>query len=175
MNGNNPTNRFYGKYRGTVFSNADPKFLGRIQAMVPDVLGAVPSTWATPCVPITGVPGLQSGMYVVPPLQASVWIEFEQGDPDYPIWSGCFWGSQAEVPPLGLAGTPPSPSILLQTAAQNTLLLSGDPVTGITLKLATGAGIVINQAGVVITNGKGATIAMVGNTVSINGTALVVT
>ena len=28
---------------------------------------------------------------------------FEQGDPDYPIWTGGFWGSAAEVPALALA------------------------------------------------------------------------
>ena len=26
-------------------------------------------------------------------IGAGVWIEFEQGDPDYPIWTGGFWGS----------------------------------------------------------------------------------
>jgi hypothetical protein len=114
-------------------------------------------------------------MYVVPPPQASVWIEFEQGDPDYPIWSGCFWGSQTEVPALALAGTPATPNILLQTAGQNSLLISGDPVSGITLKIASGASILINETGITLTNGKGATISLIGNTVSVNGTALVVT
>ena len=58
---------------------------------------------------------------LVPPIGAGVWIEFEQGDPDYPIWTGGFWGSAAEVPALALAGNPASPSIVLQTRLQNTL------------------------------------------------------
>ncbi len=91
MTGKAHKKEFYGKYRGTVVSNLDPDFKGRITAMVPDVLGLVPTTWATPCVPMTGLPGLQSGLYVVPEIGASVWMEFEHGDPDYPIWTGCFW------------------------------------------------------------------------------------
>src|SRR6185312_8204491 len=87
--------KFFGKYRGTVIQNVDPEQRGRIQVMVPDVSGLIPSSWAMPCVPITGK---QSGVYAVPQIGAGVWIEFEQGDPDYPVWVGGFWGSAAEVP-----------------------------------------------------------------------------
>jgi Type VI secretion system/phage-baseplate injector OB domain len=173
MNGSNGGGRrYYGKYRGTVVSNVDPQQQGRITATVPDVLGAVPTTWATACVPVTGI---QSGSFVLPPPGANVWIEFEGGNPNYPIWSGCYWGGPSDVPALALAGAPPAPNILLQTVTQNGLLISGNPATGIMLKLASGAGIIINEAGIVIQNGKGATITMTGNTVSINPPALVVT
>ena len=37
------------------------------------------------------------GFFLVPPVGANVWVEFEAGDPDYPIWTGCFWGP-GEVP-----------------------------------------------------------------------------
>jgi len=37
------------------------------------------------------------GLFFLPPKGANVWVEFEGGDPDYPIWSGCFW-SDGEVP-----------------------------------------------------------------------------
>jgi hypothetical protein len=47
-------NRYYGKYRGTVIQNVDPEQRGRIQVMVPDVSGLMPSSWALPCVPIAG-------------------------------------------------------------------------------------------------------------------------
>ena len=69
-----------------------------------------------PCVPFAGQ---QSGVFVLPQIGAGVWVEFEQGDPDYPIWVGGFWGSAAEVPALALAGLPVSPSIVLQTGNQN--------------------------------------------------------
>lgn len=79
---------FFGKYRGQVANNRDPMNLGRIQVQAPTVLGAGRSSWAMPCVPYAGP---QVGFYAMPPIGASVWVEFEGGDPDYPIWSGCFW------------------------------------------------------------------------------------
>ena len=79
--------RFYGKYRGKVADNIDPLFLGRILPIVPAV-SELPLTWATPCVPYAGP---EVGFCAIPPIDANVWIEFEGGDPDYPIWTGCFW------------------------------------------------------------------------------------
>jgi hypothetical protein len=179
MTGKAHKKEFYGKYRGTVVSNLDPDFKGRITAMVPDVLGLVPTTWATPCVPMTGLPGLQSGLYVVPEIGASVWMEFEHGDPDYPIWTGCFWGSPAEVPLPALMGDPATPNIVLQTVGQNTILMSGDPVTGIILScglpLPTMPSITISQAGIIISDGKGGMISVTEGTVTVNLGALIVT
>ena len=167
-------NRFYGKYRGTVIQNVDPEQRGRIQAMVPDVSGLIPSSWAMPCVPIAGK---QSGVYVVPQIGAGVWIEFEQGDPDYPVWTGGYWGSAAEVPVLALAGNPASPSVVLQTGLQNLISISDvpGPTGGILLKSASGAMVMINDTGITISNGKGATIVLAGPTVTINNGALAVT
>ncbi|MGM9474525.1 phage baseplate assembly protein V [Pseudarthrobacter sp. YS3] len=165
--------KYYGKYRGTVVQNIDPEQRGRIQAIVPDVSSLVPSTWATACVPLAGK---SMGTYVVPQIGSGVWIEYEQGDADYPIWSGCFWGVAADVPPLALTGNPVSPSIVLQTGLQNTVLLSDvpGPTGGIMLKSSTGAVIMVNDIGITISNGKGATIVMTGPTVSINNGALTV-
>jgi uncharacterized protein involved in type VI secretion and phage assembly len=165
--------KFYGKYRGTVVNNIDPLQLGRILVMVPDVSNVVPSTWAMPCVPIAGK---QMGTYVVPQVGAGVWLEFEQGDPDYPVWVGGFWGNAAEVPALALAGIPASPNIVLQTTGQNTLVISDlpGPTGGIMLKSTTGATLIVNDTGIFIQNGKGASLTMTGPTVTINQGALVV-
>jgi uncharacterized protein involved in type VI secretion and phage assembly len=167
-------NKFYGKYRGTVIQNVDPEQRGRIQALVPDVSGLLPSSWAMPCVPIAGK---QSGIYVLPQIGAGVWIEFEQGDPDYPIWVGGYWGTAAELPVLALAGNPASPSIVLQSGLQNTISISdmAGPTGGILLQSLTGAFIAINEIGITISNGQGATVVLAGPTVTINNGALVVT
>jgi hypothetical protein len=119
--------RFLGKYRGTVLFNIDPEFRGRLMCLIPDVLGVVPSTWCEACTPLAGPSGPPMGAYFVPPIGAGVWIEFEQGDPDYPIWVGCRWGSQADIPPLARAGLPVSPSIVLQTVGQNIVAISDMP------------------------------------------------
>lgn len=167
------TKQFFGKYRGTVINNIDPLQTGRIQVMVPDVSALLPTTWALPCVPIAGK---QMGSYFVPQIGAGVWIEFEHGDPDYPIWVGGFWGTVAEVPALALAGIPASPNIVLQTTAQNGIVISDlpGPTGGIMLKSTTGATIIVNDTGIYIQNGKGASLIMVGPAVTINNGALVI-
>ncbi len=169
----NEQKRYYGKYRGTVINNVDPMQIGRIQVLVPDVSNIMPSSWAMPCVPIAGK---QMGTFFVPQIGAGVWVEFEQGDPDYPIWVGGYWGLVAEVPALALAGIPASPNIVLQTTAQNAIVVSDlpGPTGGIMLKSTTGAAIIVNDTGIYIQNGKGASILMTGPTVTINNGALVV-
>jgi hypothetical protein len=165
--------QFYGKYRATVLNNIDPMGIGRIQAFVPDVSAVLPSSWCMPCVPITGV---QSGIHVVPAIGAGVWIEFEQGDPDYPIWVGGFWGSRADVPALAQAGVPGSPSIVLQTQTQNTLMISDapGPAGGILIKARSGASISVSDTGIIIQNGQGASLVLQGPQVIVNLGALVV-
>jgi len=84
------TNRFFGKFRGTVSDNRDPSSLGRIKAQVPEVLVDVDTGWALPALPYSGN-GV--GVYTVPAVGAGVWIEFEAGDVSRPIWTGCWWGT----------------------------------------------------------------------------------
>jgi uncharacterized protein involved in type VI secretion and phage assembly len=171
-----PAKQYFGKYRGTVLLNIDPEQRGRLMLMVPDVFGPVPSTWAEPCVPLAGPTGPPMGTYFVPPIGAGVWVEFEQGDPNYPIWVGCRFGSAADVPTLAFAGLPVSPNIVMQTAGQNTLVISDlpGPTGGIMLKSTTGATLIVNDTGIYIQNGKGASIIMVGPNVTVNNGALVV-
>ena len=167
--------QYFGKYRGIVVNNVDPEQLGRIMALVPDVSTVMPTTWALPCLPVLG---LQLGVFTVPMIGAGVWIEFEQGDPDYPIWTGCFPGSLLDVPTAAKLVPPAVPAITLQTALQNSIVVSDMPPTpasgGIVLRSATNAMIVVNDSGIYISNGKGATITMVGPTVTVNNGALVV-
>lgn len=177
MSNSNSSQNFVGKYRATVLNNVDPEFRGRLMLTIPDVLGLVPSTWAEPCTPLAGPTGPAMGVYMVPPIGAGVWVEFEQGDPNYPIWVGCRWGGQSDVPPLAHAGLPISPNIVMQTAGQNSFVISDlpGPTGGLMLKSATGASIIVNDTGIYIQNGKGASLIMTGPTVTINNGALVVT
>jgi uncharacterized protein involved in type VI secretion and phage assembly len=166
--------RYYGKYRGTVINVEDPMRMGRIMAEVPQVYGVLPSTWAMPCVAFAGI---QSGEWCVPPLGAGVWMEFEQGDPNYPIWTGGYWGSAAEPPALAQIAPASVNHYIVQTSLQNTLQISDlpGPTGGILLKTTAGAMIAINETGIILSNGQGATIVMAGPTVTINAGALTVT
>jgi hypothetical protein len=87
---------YFGKYRGVVVNNVDPMQMGRIQAQVPDVPGNLPTAWAMPCAPCNLPKKIGSAL---PAIGAAVWIEFEQGNPASPIWTGCFYGNAAETPP----------------------------------------------------------------------------
>jgi uncharacterized protein involved in type VI secretion and phage assembly len=159
---------FYGKYRGKVTDNQDPLMICRVRVNVPDVMGDLESGWAMPCAPFGGS-GM--GFFAIPSVGAGVWVEFEHGDPDYPIWSGCFWGSVAEVPPLLLA--PPYKKVMIKTEGGNTLTLDDTPgIGGISLETSSGAKITVTGVGIEINNGMGGVIKMTGPQVSVNNGAL---
>lgn len=165
--------RYYGKYRGTVVNNVDPMQIGRIQVMVPDVSNLMLSSWAMPCAPVAGI---NMGVFTLPLIGGGVWVEFEQGDPDYPIWVGGFWGTAAEVPVLSRMVPPVIPGITLQTPLKNGIVISDvpGPTGGIQIQTATGAMISVTDIGILISNGKGAVINLTGPTVDINLGALTV-
>lgn len=121
--------RFWGKYRGKVATNKDPLHLGRIQVTVPAIFGEGRLSWALPCTPYAGK---NVGLFMIPPLDANVWVEFEGGDPDYPIWSGCFWG-QNELPQNARVEDPAKVQVF-QTEGI-TLTLSNLNNKGITLEV----------------------------------------
>jgi len=82
--------KYYGKYRGTVVDSKDPLNLGRLKLKVPSILGEKEVTgWALPCLPYGGAK--DQGFFFIPEKDASVWVEFEAGDLQYPIWVGTFW------------------------------------------------------------------------------------
>jgi Type VI secretion system/phage-baseplate injector OB domain len=171
-NATNDPPKFLGKYRGVVINNVDPMQIGRIQVIVPDVSTFLPTSWAMPCVPIGG---MQMGVFGVPQLGAGVWVEFEQGDPDYPIWVGCYYGA-AEVPILSHLAPPAVAAITLQTTLQNGIIISDvpGPTGGIMLKSALGATLIVNDTGIYIQNGKGAMITLIGPAIAMNEGALTV-
>lgn len=94
--------RHYGKFRGTVTDTEDPKKLGRLRAVVPELLGDVPTNWAWPCAPTPG-------HFAIPKVGTGVWIEFMAGKLSRPIWTGCWWGS-GDVP-TDESGTDATPDL----------------------------------------------------------------
>src|ERR1700730_8678557 len=87
------------------------------------------------------------------------------------------WCRRSAPASLARAGVPADPNLVLQSMLQNVIVISDllGPTGGITLQSTTGASIIVNDTGVYIKNGKGASIQMVGTTVTINSGALVVT
>ena len=161
---------FFGKYRGKIVTNTDPLNLGRVQVSVPAVLGDGRMSWAMPCVPYAG-PGV--GFFALPPVGANVWVEFEGGDPDYPIWSGCFWGTgevpaQPAVAAMKVFKTDGVTLTLNDSPGGGGFMLEvGPPLVQTPLRL------VLDAAGIELNNGA-ATIKLSPASVSINDGALAV-
>ena len=86
--------KVFGKYAGTVVDNQDAQAMGRLKVRAPAVLHEQ-EAWAMPCVPYAGD---QVGFFMLPPVGAGVWVEFEGGDVSRPIWAGCYWSS-GQLPP----------------------------------------------------------------------------
>lgn len=80
--------RFYGKYRGVVTDALDPLGICRIRARVPSVYGDTESSWALPCLPFADK---KIAAEYIPSVGSLVWIEFENGDLELPIWTGFFY------------------------------------------------------------------------------------
>ena len=141
---------FYGKYRGLVINNVDPMLIGRAQVSCPAVLGEGTLSWAMPCAAFAGI---AEGLFAVPSVGASVWVEFEGGNPDFPIYTGGFWG-EGESPAI-----PPGPTttVLARLGVSITInslpgaggltILVGPPVVETPMTL------MFNAAGITLTNG----------------------
>jgi hypothetical protein len=153
--------RYYGKYRGTVLPMPDPERRGRLFVQVVDVNGPNITNWARPCLPWAG---LSMGLLSVPAPGSKVWVEFEQGHADMPIWVGCFWGTAAEAPTIAKVSVPLAPIFALESLLKHAFVITDTPLPphlptgGILLGNAT-SGIAIDVAGVRI----------FGVTVSVNG------
>ena len=84
------TNNYYGKYRAKVTDVADPEKRGRIRVMCPKVLGEAKSAWCEPCIPVAYDLG---GDYAIPKVDEFVWVEFEEGNSNKPIYTGGLWST----------------------------------------------------------------------------------
>jgi len=85
--------RIFGKTRGKVISNKDPQKMGRILFIVPELMGSTIMPWAKPV----------NNQGRLPNIGEDVWIEFERGDINFPIYSG-EWATTEE-------GTNPVPDL----------------------------------------------------------------
>jgi uncharacterized protein involved in type VI secretion and phage assembly len=152
-------NRYYGKYRGIVVDKADPQQVGRVQVRVPAVLGEGVALWALPCLPHGGLSG--EGLFTVPEVGAQVWVEFEAGNLEYPIWTGTFWQARGDAPEDVQQDDGPS-TRLLATAAGNKLIFEDrDGEESITLRHPSEASIEMNpEGGIVLTDSAGATLTL---------------
>lgn len=156
------TTLFFGKYRGKVKDNEDPMKMGRLLLSVPSVLGDLTSSWAMPCVPFAG-DGV--GFFALPPVNANVWVEFEGGQPDYPIWTGCFWDS-------GKIPLPSADSKVKVIKTDSATITFDDDKGSLTIETKQGVKLNMDSKGMDLNNGSGGSIKLASSKVSINDGAL---
>ncbi|MET9019918.1 phage baseplate assembly protein V [Actinopolymorpha sp. NPDC004070] len=158
------TDRYWGKFEGVVVDNDDPAGLCRLDVAVPTLLRH-PTGWCRPALPYAGN-GV--GLAAVPPVGATVWVEWPGGDlAKKPVWSGATWTSGN-----GVKGAGPG-TILLVTPGGHRIEVSDDD-SSITLTTSGGASLTLSSDGIVLDNGQGATVELSGASVSLNGDALTV-
>jgi len=75
-----PDKRFYGVYRGICVATDDPETLNRLKLRIPQVTGDGVTNWVPPCT---------NHSFKVEPGDG-VWVMFEAGDPNFPVWLGAF-------------------------------------------------------------------------------------
>ncbi len=161
--------RYFGKYRGIVDSISDPLGLGRIQARVPNITGDSAGGWALPSLPFAGK---DCCFFALPPVGSGVWIEFEQGDIDHPIWSGCYFLKAEDMPSTLTQKN--GQQVVLATPGRLSIVLD-DSKKSITLTTPAGQKIVISDNEIEIAAGPVANIKLANGKTAINGTALEVT
>ncbi len=162
MTGASTREGYFGKYRGTVANNIDPLQRGRLQVRVPAVYGSNTLNWALPCTPFAGS---GEGWFFLPAVGANIWVEFEAGNIDAPIWSGGFWGD-GECP-----GSLPQTK-MLKTQAATITLDELNPSAPLVIETTAGNRITITATGVKLESASGASVELSGPKVSVNNGAL---
>jgi uncharacterized protein involved in type VI secretion and phage assembly len=155
---------FFGKYRGKVEDNVDPKQMGRVRVSVPAVLGDSTDNWAMPCAPYAGS-GI--GFFAIPPKGANIWVEFEGGDPDRPVWVGCFWDEKDTPADSGRPGMK-----VLKTDKAKIVINDEPGASSITIETGGAKVVIDSSSGIEITDGKGGSIKISQSQVSVNNGAL---
>ena len=164
--------RYYGKFRGVVTSADDPMSRGRVKAQV-TLGGNAVEVWADACTPYAGD---RNGAFAIPPVGAGVWLEFEQGDPDRPIWTGCWW-KEGEVGGAFSGVAIASLPVVLQSTGRHRIVLAGGGDDSVVIETAQGGQgprIVMTNSSMKISCGPRMSIEITQTEVKINSEALVV-
>ena len=175
--------RYHGKYRGLVVDNQDPDGLGRLRVRVPSVFGdELVTGWALPCVPYGGQ--ADQGWFALPDTGAGVWVEFEEGDLEFPVWVGTYWskpGQRSEVPrpndrdgaPSAGSDGPPPTRRILKTARGHTIQIEDAAGQDMILihEATHGHTMVLDGDGITISHGGGSFLTMTGDAVTLHAAA----
>lgn len=111
-------NQFPGLYRATVEYDLDPLRRGRVKVRIPQMHGVpeqednwistIDLPWAEPS--FIGA-GPDMGSFITPVIGTTVYVMFEAGDPNFPVYLGTIPSVEIEqAKPMGVVGTVPTES-----------------------------------------------------------------
>lgn len=83
--------QYFGKFRAVVVDVDDPDKRGRVRVKCPKVLGEGKSKWCEVCSPVAYE---DHGDFCLPKKDDTVWVEFENGNPNKPIYVGAWWSNE---------------------------------------------------------------------------------
>ena len=155
--------QYFGKYTGIVKDNSDPDKLGRLKVVVPAIFPEDEQMDATPALPY--------GWFWVPEVDTKVWVEFEGGDPGYPLWTGVQviageWPTDAQADP---------PAIRAIASPTGHLLLIDDDKGSVELRLGgASTSILLDANGIVIKDDNGAKVAFESSGITIAGSGITI-
>lgn len=122
---------FYGIYRAWVKDNNDPEKRGRIRVEVPYIhpedLDVKMLPWAEYCAPDGG--GDNRGVFLVPDVGDTVWVQFEAGDKNFPVWVGTWYGlpnNKSEIPKDAQEGAYPKRRVVYKSRNGHTIVVSDE-------------------------------------------------
>jgi hypothetical protein len=143
---NRHVGKYYGKYSGEVTDNEDPDKRGSIKVKVPTMFGSEMEVWARPCFP--------TAHFYVPPVAARVWIEFEAGNPNYPLYVGVWYPTDAV--PTEAAITPPDDRVIKTPSGHTIELMDKEGEEKIVIRHKDNSFIALDKNGsVLVSNKKG--------------------
>jgi uncharacterized protein involved in type VI secretion and phage assembly len=161
-------NHYFGKYRGVVIANNDPQHLGRLRVWVPSLFPSddnqppseespLVTDWAWPCLPFGGSP--DQGLFFVPEVSSKVWVEYEEGNLDSPIWVGVFWsapGGATEIPSEAqtMDGDQPQRRVIKTPSGHVLEFCDADGKEAVTLRHTSGATMQFDEKGSVTIGNK---------------------
>lgn len=142
-------NQWLGKFRAYVTDVDDPDKRGRIRVKCPKVLGDSKSAWCEVCAPIAYDNG---GDFCLPKVGESVWIEFENGDVDKPIWVGGWWSTNNS--PITNYSQAPSTRVIEYRGGKITMTQGKIVITSGSSTITLDSSVRISTSGSVTINGR---------------------
>jgi len=123
--GRPPVARYYGKFAGLVADNGPPSMgahRGEVVVKIPGLLEETADGGASQPIQVRAAPAFLPGFFYVPENGDKVWVEFVNGDINFPIWTGV-WYPQNGAPQTSGDTAPSQDQKIIRTKSGLVIML----------------------------------------------------